>query len=72
VALWLVIDPCVNFGRVYCDFWYIYFIPQFFLRHQTMDKVQKYNSFNTNIKLNFREIGCNYDVWNEEEEWIRG
>jgi hypothetical protein len=26
-------------------FWYIYFIPQF-LRHQTMDKVQKYNSFN--------------------------
>jgi hypothetical protein len=30
VALWLVIDPCVNFGRVYCDFWYIYFIPQFF------------------------------------------
>jgi hypothetical protein len=20
VALWLVIDPCVNFGRVYCDF----------------------------------------------------
>jgi hypothetical protein len=31
VALWLVIDPCVNFGRVYCGFfWYIYFIPQFF------------------------------------------
>jgi hypothetical protein len=25
VALWLVIDPCVNFGRVYCDIWYIYF-----------------------------------------------
>jgi len=30
---------------VYCDIWYIFLIPQF-LRHQTMDKVQKYNSFN--------------------------
>jgi drug/metabolite transporter superfamily protein YnfA len=27
----LVIDPFVNFGRVYCDFFGIYiFIPQFF------------------------------------------
>jgi len=31
---------------VYCDIWYIFLIPQF-LRHQTMDKVQKHNSFNT-------------------------
>jgi hypothetical protein len=34
-------------GRVCCDIWYIFLIPQF-LRHQTMDKVQKHNSFNTN------------------------
>jgi hypothetical protein len=48
VALWLVIDPCVNFGRVYCDFFGIHILFLNFLRHQTMDKVQKYNSFNTN------------------------
>jgi len=37
-------------GRVYCDILSIFLIPQFclFLRHQTMDKVQKHNSFNTN------------------------
>jgi hypothetical protein len=28
-------------------FWYIYFYSSIFLRHQTMDKVQKYNSFKT-------------------------
>jgi hypothetical protein len=35
---------------VYCDILSIILIPQFclFLRHQTMDKVQKHNSFNTN------------------------
>jgi hypothetical protein len=48
VALWLVIDPCVNFGRVYCDFLVYIFYSSIFLRHQTMDKVRKYNSFNTN------------------------
>jgi len=35
----------VNFGRVYCDFFGIYILFLNFLRHQTMDKVQKYNSF---------------------------
>jgi hypothetical protein len=30
VALWLVIDPCVNFcGRVYCDILSIFLIPLF-------------------------------------------
>jgi hypothetical protein len=51
VTLWLVIDPCVIFcGRVYCDILSIFLVPQFclFLRHQTMDEVQKHNSFNTN------------------------
>jgi hypothetical protein len=24
VALWLVIEPCVNFGRVYCVFFLVY------------------------------------------------
>jgi hypothetical protein len=48
VALWLVIDPCVNFGRVYCDFLVYIFLFLNFFRHQTMDEVQKYNSFNTN------------------------
>jgi hypothetical protein len=47
-ALWLVIDPCVNFGRVYCDFLVYIFLFLNFLRHQMVDKVQKYNSFNTN------------------------
>jgi phosphoenolpyruvate carboxylase len=29
--LWLVIDPCVNFGRVYCDFLvYIFLFLNFF------------------------------------------
>jgi drug/metabolite transporter superfamily protein YnfA len=28
--VWLVIDPCVNFGRVYCDFSGIYIFIQFF------------------------------------------
>jgi len=31
----------VNFGRVYCDFFGIYILFLNFLRHQTMDKVQK-------------------------------
>jgi hypothetical protein len=31
VALWLVIDPCVNFGCVYCDFLvYIFLFLNFF------------------------------------------
>jgi len=36
---------------VYCDFFGIHILFLNFLRHQTMDKVQKYNSFNsiTNI-----------------------
>jgi hypothetical protein len=41
---------CEFCGRVYCDLLSIILIPQFcffFLRHQTMDKVQKHNSFNT-------------------------
>jgi hypothetical protein len=45
LALWLIIDPCVNFGCVYCDFLVYIFLFLNFLRHQTMDKVQKYNSF---------------------------
>jgi hypothetical protein len=51
VVLWLVIDPCVNFGRVYCDLVGIYILFLNFLRHQTMDKVQKYNSFNTSLSV---------------------
>jgi len=31
----------------------------------------KNSGYEDNIKLDFREIGCNYDVWTEEE-WIRG
>jgi hypothetical protein len=30
VALWLVIDPCVNFGRVYGDFLVYIFLPLIF------------------------------------------
>jgi hypothetical protein len=44
VSNWPLCEFC---GRVYCDILYIFLIPQF-LRHQTMDKVQKHNSFNTN------------------------
>jgi hypothetical protein len=44
VSNWPLCEFC---GRADCDIWYIFLIPQF-LRHQTMDKVQKYNSFNTN------------------------
>jgi hypothetical protein len=43
VSNWHLCEFC---GRVYCDIWYIFLIPQF-LRHQMMDKVQKHNSFNT-------------------------
>jgi hypothetical protein len=61
VALWLVIDPCVNFVDVrIVIFRYIFLIPQF-LRHQTMDKVQKYNSFNiksVNERSYFFETRC--------------
>jgi hypothetical protein len=53
---WLVI------GRVYCDILSIFLIPKFclFSRHQTMDKVQKHNSFNTIlISLVFCDLrGC--------------
>jgi hypothetical protein len=42
VSNWPLCEFC---GRGYCDIWYIFLIPQF-LRHQTMDKVQKHNSFN--------------------------
>jgi hypothetical protein len=47
VSNWPLCEFC---GCVYCDILSIFLIPQFclFLRHQTMDKVQKYNSFNTN------------------------
>jgi hypothetical protein len=44
VSNWPLCEFC---GRVYCDIWYIFLIRQF-LRHQTMNKVQKHNSFNTN------------------------
>jgi hypothetical protein len=46
VSNWHLCDFC---GRVYCDILSIFLIPQFclFLRHQTMDKVQKHNSFNS-------------------------
>jgi hypothetical protein len=41
-------NHCSEFcGRLFCDIWYIFLIPHF-LRHQTMDKVLKHNSFNTN------------------------
>jgi hypothetical protein len=36
-----ILDVCIVI------FWYMYFYSSIFLRHQTMDKVQKYNSFNT-------------------------
>jgi len=36
---------------VYCDIWYIFLIPQF-LRHQTMDKVQKHNLLNFKVMFN--------------------
>jgi hypothetical protein len=47
VSNWPLCEFC---GCVYCDILSIFLIPQFFcvLRHQTMDKVQKHNSFNTN------------------------
>jgi hypothetical protein len=44
VSNWPLCEFC---GRVYCDLLSIFLILQF-LRYQTMDKVQKYNSFNTN------------------------
>jgi hypothetical protein len=59
VALWLVIDPCVNFGRVYSDFLVYIFLFLNFLRHQTMDKARKYNSFNDNEsvrKQRFKQV----------------
>jgi hypothetical protein len=45
VSNWPLCEFC---GRVYCDIWSIFLIPQFclFLRDQTMDKVPKHNSFN--------------------------
>jgi len=50
VALWLVIDPCVNFVDVCIVIFGIYiFLFLNFLRHQTMDKAQKYNSFSVKI-----------------------
>jgi hypothetical protein len=58
VALWLVIDRCVNFGRVYCDFLVYIFLFLNFLRHQTMDKVQKYNSFNSLNMFVYDIQGC--------------
>jgi hypothetical protein len=42
MALWLVIDPCVNFVNVCIVIFGIYILFLNFLRHQTMDKVQKY------------------------------
>jgi hypothetical protein len=47
VSNWLLCDFC---GRVYCDILSIIFNSSIllFLRHQTMDKVQKHSSFNTN------------------------
>jgi hypothetical protein len=48
---------CEFCGRVYCDILSIFLIPQFclFLRHQTMDKVQKHNSFKTFHKVDWEE-----------------
>jgi hypothetical protein len=50
VSNWPFCDFC---GRVYCDILSIFLIPQFclFLRHQTMDKVQKHNSFKQCLSL---------------------
>jgi hypothetical protein len=45
--LWLVIDSCVNFVDVCIVIFGIYFYFLNFLRHQPVDIVQKYNSFNT-------------------------
>jgi hypothetical protein len=45
-----ILDVCIVI------FWYIYFIPQFFLRHQTMDKVQKYNSFYITLHFHAMQI----------------
>jgi hypothetical protein len=47
VSNWPLCDFC---GCVYCDILSIFLILQIclFFRHQTMDKVQKHNSFNTN------------------------
>jgi hypothetical protein len=39
--------PWCEFWTVYCDFLVYIFYSSIFLRHQTMDKVQKYNSFNS-------------------------
>jgi hypothetical protein len=48
VSNWPLCDFC---GRVYCDILSIFLIPQFclFWRHQTMEKVQKHNSFNVSL-----------------------
>jgi hypothetical protein len=52
VSNWPLCEFC---GRVYCDIWYIFLIPQFF-ETPDVDKVQKYNSFNTN-EAEFNEAG---------------
>jgi hypothetical protein len=47
---------------VYCDFFGIYILFLNFLRHQTMDKVQKYNSFNEICSLHKLRIQINARV----------
>jgi hypothetical protein len=51
VSNWALCEFC---GRVYCDIWYIFLIPQF-LRHQTMDTVQKHNSSKSQWLKEFRD-----------------
>jgi len=62
VSNWPLCEFC---GHVYCDIWYIFLIPQF-LGHQTMYKVQKYNSFNPTWEALSRS--ANYEIpcllWN--------
>jgi hypothetical protein len=54
VSNWPLCEFC---GRVYCDIWYIFLIPQF-LRHQMIDKVQKHNSFNSPLLFEDRMGGA--------------
>jgi hypothetical protein len=72
VSNWPLCEFC---GRVYCDILSIFLIPQvcLFLRHQTMDKVQKHNSFNINIhstnKTKFKFLRQYWECFRFNEMW---
>jgi hypothetical protein len=56
VALWLVIDPCVNFGRVYCDFFGIFYSSIFWDTRRWIKSKSTIRSIPTHHRQNPTEI----------------